>query len=96
MDGFTFVQKGMDAEKAGDVDAAIKYYEMAVINKFDGNRPYDRLAILYHKSKRYKDEERVLKIAIEVFNVIVHKDRADRSPKLERFQQRLDKLKPLL
>lgn len=96
MDGFTFVQKGMDSEKSGDISSAIKYYEMAVASMFDGNRPYDRLAIIYHKSKRYKDEERVLRIAIEVFSKIVHKDRPDRIPKLQKFQQRLDKLTPLL
>lgn len=58
---------GKDAEKAGNIDKAIKLYEQNVKSQADTPHPYKRLAIIYHKQKKYSDEARVLKVAISVF-----------------------------
>lgn len=84
--------KGIEYEKSGNIEKAIEMYELNVKDNFDGNHPYDRLAILYHKQKKYDDEKRVLEHAIYVFENIVHYSRADRIPKLEKFKARLEKL----
>jgi tetratricopeptide (TPR) repeat protein len=82
--------RGIELEKAGEVDKAIELYEQNVAEGFDGNHPYDRLAIIYHKQKRYEDEERILLAAIDVFSKT---DRQDAPGKLAKFQDRLNKLR---
>jgi len=42
-------KKGIELEKAGNIDEAIKYYEANVRDKFDGNHPYDNLAYIYRE-----------------------------------------------
>lgn len=85
--------KGIELEKAGQVDLAIRLYEENVKENFDGNHPYDRLAVIYRKRNLIGDEIKVLEKAIWVFENIVHKERSDRLPKLERFKKRLEKAK---
>lgn len=80
---------GIEAEKAGDIDRAIELYEQNVKEKFDGNHPYDRLAIIYHKQKKYDDEERVLLAAIDVFSKL---DRSDAKAKVDKFAKRISKI----
>lgn len=87
---------GIDLEKQGKIDEAIELYEMNVHEKFDGNHPYDRLAIIYRKRNMIEDEIRVLKAAIWVFENVVYSQRADRIPKLEKFNARLEKAKKLI
>ena len=58
---------GIDLEKEGMIDEAIKVYEKSIIPKLPMKHPYERLAILYRKKKDYENEIRVIKIAIEVF-----------------------------
>lgn len=58
---------GIDLEKEGLVDEAIKVYEKSIIPKLPMKHPYERLTILYRKKKDYENEIRVIKIAIEVF-----------------------------
>ena len=82
---------GKDAEKNGDIEAAIRLYEENVRERFTGSHPYNRLAIIYHKQKRYEDEKRVLRTAIDVFSTI-NNGRKDVDPKLEKFKERLAKL----
>lgn len=89
------VLKAMQYEKDGDLDNAIPLYEKCVAGRFLGNRPYDRLAIIYRKQKRYEDEKRVLLMAIDVFSQDAHSDQGDRKPKLDRFKERLAKLEKL-
>lgn len=71
-----FTQKGYQAiangnedggrlEKEGKVDEAIAQYEILLANKVDTPHTYRRLAILYKKTKRPKDELRVLKAALK-------------------------------
>ncbi|WP_413538709.1 tetratricopeptide repeat protein [Enterococcus malodoratus] len=86
--------KGIELEKNGKIDEAIKLYENNVKNSFDGNHPYDRLAIIYRKRKDYNNEIRVLQSAIDTFEKI-SPDRRDVAPKLLKFKKRLAKAKEL-
>lgn len=58
---------GIEAEKNGDINLAIALYEKNVSNGFVGSHPYQRLAIIYRKQKRYDDEIRVLECAIKAY-----------------------------
>ena len=86
---------GAELEKVKNIDDAIKFYERNVDLKFEGNHPYDRLAIIYRKNKDYVNEIRVLEIAINVFENLVYSERADRVPKLNKFKERLASAKIL-
>lgn len=85
--------KGIQFEKEGNVEQAIKLYEANVKENFEGNHPYDRLAVIYGKQGRIDDQIRVLERAVWVFENIVYKERADRLPKLQRFQKQLDRVR---
>lgn len=54
-------EQGIDAEREGDIDLAIKIYENLLRSEFDGTAPYRSLCDIYHKQKRYDDEIRVIK-----------------------------------
>lgn len=82
---------GIKYEKAGEIENAIVLYEYNIQQRFDGNHPYDRLAIIYRKRKDYDNEIRVLNMAIDVFSNDVHGSRSDKSPKLAKFYDRLKK-----
>lgn len=84
--------QGIQLEKAGQIERAISLYEANVAEGFDGDHPYQRLAVLYRKSGRRADEIRVLKRAIAVFERVAKSGRSDGQPKLERFRLRLSKL----
>ena len=83
--------KGVELEKKGRTDKAIELYEQNVSENFDGNHPYDRLAIIYRKRNQMDDEIRVLEKAIWVFRNIISRKRQDRLPKLNKFKERLQK-----
>ncbi|MGQ4876734.1 MAG: hypothetical protein ACP6IY_21920 [Promethearchaeia archaeon] len=83
--------KGRELEKECKIEEAIELYEKNIKEEFDGNYPYDRLAIIYSKKGSLEDEIRVLEKAVWVFENIVYKDRSDRLPKLDRFKKRLEK-----
>ncbi len=83
--------KGRELEKECKIDEAIKLYEKNIKEEFDGNFPYERLAIIYSKKGSLEDEIRVLEKAVWVFENIVYKGRSDRLPKLDRFKKRLEK-----
>jgi tetratricopeptide (TPR) repeat protein len=84
--------RGIELEKEGKTDEAINLYEENISKNFDGNGPYDRLAIIYRKRKEYDSEIRVLNHAIEVFSKLSKTSpRGDIKPKLEKFKQRLEK-----
>ncbi len=91
-EGGKLVQEGLEAESRTDVDAAIAAYERAINLDFEGNHPYDRLAILYRKRKQVSEEVRVLQKAIEVFTWLSKTSpRQDVKPKLEKFKRRVEK-----
>lgn len=58
---------GIELEKAGQVDEAVKFYEENIKIGYTATFSYDRLMILYRKQKRYDDEIRVIYRAIDVF-----------------------------
>ncbi len=87
--------KGKDLEKSGDIEGAIALYEQNIAEGFEGNHPYDRLAVIYRKRKEYSEEIRVLERAIFVFENYVSQQRSDVEPKLEKFKERLEKAKQL-
>jgi DNA polymerase III epsilon subunit family exonuclease len=84
------------AEKEGNMDEAVRLYELLIESNFEGNYPYDRLAIIYRKRKDYNNEVRVISHAIWVFENIVSPDRVDRDVKLAKFFERLEKAKLLM
>jgi methyltransferase-like protein len=59
---------GIDLEKDEKIDEAIKIYEENVNDNVVATHSYDRLMIIYRKRKNYKNEIRVIKIAIDVFS----------------------------
>ena len=104
------LKSGMELEKAGKIDEAIAEYEKSIAMDFEGDRPYDRLAILYRKRKQIDEEIRVLNKAIGVLKNVVSKNfehinadlkrlgyptRGDLNPRLEKFEKRLKQAKEL-
>jgi len=83
--------KGIELEKEGKIDKAMKLYEKNIEEEFDGSHPYTRLAIIYSKKGLLDDEIRVLKKAVWVFDNVVYKERGDRSQMLDKFKKRLEK-----
>ncbi len=66
--GAEHIQQGAAAEAAGDMKAAVELYESSIKKGIADPFPFDRLLIIYRKQKKYKDELRVIKRGIEVFN----------------------------
>ncbi|MCM3572515.1 HIRAN domain-containing protein [Mesobacillus subterraneus] len=88
---------GKDLEKEGYVDNAIELYEINVKERFSGNFPYDRLATIYRKRKQYGEEIRVLEQAVSVFEELsTSSQRQDVKPKLDKFRERLEKVRSML
>ena len=83
--------KGIEFEKKGKIEKAIRLYEKNIEEDFEGSHPYDRLAIIYRKRGEYEKELRVLRKAIFVFENKIHSRRLDIEPKLQKFRERLDK-----
>lgn len=79
---------GIDLEAEGLIDNAIECYEPNVRDGFDGNHPYDRLAIIYRRRGEIDKEVAVLRRAIEVFERLQTSPRSDVAPKLARFRER--------
>lgn len=80
---------GIELEAEGLINDAIKCYEANVRDGFEGNHPYDRLAIIFRKRKDSASEIAVLTQAVEVFSKMRNSSRSDVSPKLEMFKKRL-------
>ena len=61
--------KGIEFEKAGRIDDAIKVYEMNVFcdNPYPARHSFDRLMALYRKRKDYLHEKAVIERAVSVF-----------------------------
>jgi tetratricopeptide (TPR) repeat protein len=84
--------KGKELEKKGNLEDAILLYEENVKEYFEGDYPYDRLVVIYHKQREFQKEREVLEKAIYVFEKVVYAERTDRLPKLEKFKKRLSRL----
>jgi hypothetical protein len=81
---------GIDLEAQGLIDNAIACYEPNVSDGFDGNHPYDRLAIIYRRRGEVDKELAVLRRAIDVFEKLQISPRPDVAPKLAKFRQRYE------
>jgi len=81
--------RGIELEKAGKINQAIKLYEKNLYENFEGSHPYTRLAAIYHKNGQIDEEIRVLRKAVYVYENLASKARADRLPKLEKYKTRL-------
>jgi hypothetical protein len=88
--------RGQDLEKQGLVENAIELYEANVRDGFDGNFPYDRLAVIYRRRKQFDREAAVLRRAVQVFEIMKDSPRSDVAPKLAAFRKRLEKAESLL
>lgn len=79
--------RGIELEKKGKVDQAVKLYEQNVAEWFPGNHPYNRLRIIYTKRKQYDDAIRVCQRFVDVADRLVElgSPRSDLAPKRERF-----------
>ncbi len=74
-----------EIEKTGDLEAAIKAYELHIKEKSEKDAPYKRLAILYRKQNDYDNEIRILNSAIEILSKV-------KPGKEEWFEKRLSKM----
>ena len=83
--------EGIEFEKKGEIENAIRLYEKNVEEDFEGSHPYDRLAVIYRKRGEYEEEIRVLREAIFVFENKIPSGRMDKEPKLQKFRERIDK-----
>src|SRR5687768_5387584 len=63
------------AEKADELEKAIKLYEELISVKNPDPFPFQRLMILYRKDKRYKDELRVINAGIETMTKSIKENR---------------------
>lgn len=59
--------RGIEYEKAGKIEDAIKVYEENIAMRSNGRHSYDRLKIIYRRQKDRENEIRVLRVAISVF-----------------------------
>lgn len=84
--------KGQEYERKGNISKAIRLYEKNVDEGFDGNFPYERLAIIYKKHKDLDNEIRIVKKAITVFEKVVKEGRSDGETKLDKFKVMLEKI----
>ncbi len=78
--------RGIELEKSGDIEAAVRIYELSVADAFFGTYPYDRLRILYAKRDWYRDAMRVCETYLAL------PDRPQGQNKAQ-FKQHLEKLK---
>jgi len=81
--------RGHALEREGLVENAIEFYQANVCDGFEGNFPYDRLAIIFRKRDDFASEIIVLKRAIEIFSALRNSPRKDVLPKLAHFTTRL-------
>lgn len=72
--------KGIAYEKAGEIEAAISTYEECIKLRYPATHAYYRLMVLYRKAKDTVNEERVIRVAIEMF------------PNEEKYKERLTRL----
>nr|DAP86264.1 MAG TPA: outer envelope protein [Caudoviricetes sp.] len=79
--------EGIAFEKQGDIASAIEVYENNLRIGYLVSHSYNRLMIIYHREKRYEDEARVIKKAIEVFS-----SDSRYSKDVTKWQERLNKL----
>ena len=88
--------KAGELASKGDVDKAIRIYELLAAENFRYPTPYGRLAIIYRKRKQYPEEIRILEKGIWVFENIVPKSMGGRELMVEKYRKRLEKAKAMM
>lgn len=84
---------GQACERSGETDKAIACCEACIgKGRFDGSFPYDRLLAIYRKQGRRKDELRVLRKAVRLFDRVATEGRSDGPSKAQQYRGRLTKL----
>jgi hypothetical protein len=83
------IRNAEQLEKEGQLEEAAKLYEAAIKSKPLDEHPYNRLMIIYRKLKKPKDELRVIKLGIAVFEVQYNKK--SRNKKLTELSNKLMK-----
>ena len=63
------------AEKADELEKAIRLYEDLISMNYPDPFPYNRLMILYRKERRYKDELRVINAGINAITKAITEQR---------------------
>jgi tetratricopeptide (TPR) repeat protein len=82
--------QGRELERLGLIDNAIELYWANVRDGFDGDGPYERLAVIYRRRKDRASEVAVLERAVEVFEDLMDRSpRSDVPIKLAKFRERL-------
>lgn len=77
--------RGKELELCGNTDEAISIYEENIKHGcWPATHSFDRLLVIYHSKKDYKNELRVCKRAISVFK------------SLDKYKERLDKISTLI
>jgi tetratricopeptide (TPR) repeat protein len=89
-DGYKSQMIGFELYKQGNVEEAEAYLLDAVKKEFNAPALYDKLAILYRKQKRYKEEVQILELGINIMDK--YKTQGAKVPKLK---ERLNKAKEL-
>ncbi len=85
--------EALSAEQSGDVEGAIALYERNAAEGFPGDLPYGRLVMLYERSGRIADAERILLRAIEVMEASTRRGARERRAMVRVFQNRLKALR---
>lgn len=73
--------KGIELEKEGKIEEAIKVYEDNLLLNYPARHSYERLMVLYRKKKDKENEIRVIRKALELF------------PDEEKYLKRLNRMK---
>lgn len=90
---YYYLNKGKNCEFENKLFEAIEAYEQAAYYGFTGNYVYDRLCVLYKKTNQPKKIKNILEFAIFIFDKIVPYTRCDRESKLNKYLDKLKKLK---
>ncbi|NMM62756.1 DUF4236 domain-containing protein [Clostridium sp. P21] len=83
--------KARELEKQGDINNAVKLYELNVKEGFSEIEPYERLVSLYRKQKKYSDEIRIINRTLELFEN-TQQNEGNKKDKLESFKSRLEQI----
>lgn len=85
--------KGKRFESTGKLDKAIELYEANVADWFSGNYPYDRLRLIYSKTKQYDEAIRVCSAFVKMADTLLEQGsrRGDLATKREKFIHWIEK-----
>lgn len=74
---------GKELEEAGEIEKAIEIYELNISGDcYPARHSFDRLLVLYRKSKNYENEKRVCLKAIEVLKDAKYNERLEKINRL--------------